>query len=287
MHFGRMESPRYIAAGIVLCAALVACGGGGGGGTTPSTTSTPIVFPTASTTPATATASGVLVDHETGTALAGILGWSRSQTPPAQHRIRKARRQRTVRSRCTHAPGTYLLVIGNDTYPDASNRPTIHDMVTLTPGANSLTAPKIGPAPGATANPIEYSGKFRLTTLTSAEQACLALENSTRQSHGLSTVVSDEWLTEDHRGYWSVATTTNSFPQDPNVLTNYNSGDGNGQDCSDMINSGFVLGWWMSYAQTAYFDGDNGGAHNVATSEGMVDPRATPYPSPSPSHPWP
>ncbi len=288
MHFGSMQTPRYLAAGFVFCATLAACGGGGGGGSTGGggLPSTPTPSPTSSSTANIATGSGILVDHETGAALAGIkvgLAPNTGGATPNPQGTTAADGSFKIQA----TPGTYLLVIGNDVYPDPNNRPTIHDMVTLSAGANALTAPNIGPAPGATPNAIEQSGKFRLTTLTSAEQACIAYENTTRTSKGLRSVVSDEWLTEDNRGYWTVATSTGSFPAYPGILVNYNAGDGNGADCKDMIGTGFALNEWPSWSQTIWYAGASGGTHNVATSEGMVDPRSAPYPTPTPSHIWP
>lgn len=273
---------------MIAGATLAACGGGGG--TTPPVNS-PTAMPTstATTSPGgSATATITIVDHESGNPISGVTVALASNVPgatPVPQGTTSPNGTFTIQAN----PGTYLLVAGTTItgQPGSDNRPTIHDMITLNAGVNTITAPNIGPAPGATPNAIQDSGKFRLTTLTSAELACLQLENSTRASHSLAPVTSDEWLTEDQRGYWMVATATNSAPQYTGVLTNYNAGDGNGATCSDMISGGFTLGNWFAYPQMVWFDGESGGANNVATAEGMVDPRATPYPTPSPTNPWP
>ena len=273
----------YGIAAMALACALAACGGGGGGGgpiPTGGSTSTPTTNPT--NTPAgNATFTQTLVDHESGAPIAGMyvgLAPNTVGATPAPQPTTNASGQFTV----TATPGTYLLVIGDG----KNNRPVIHDLVTLTAGANTVTAPTIGPAPGATPNPIQDSGNFRLTTLTSMEQSCLAYENSVRASHSLSAVTSDEWLTEDNRGYWMVATATNSAPAYPGILTNYNSSTGLSPDCTNMVNNDFALNSWVSYSQLVWFSGDAGGANNAATAEGYADPRA-PQPPPTPPHPWP
>lgn len=285
---------KYLLSGsvVALCAILAACGGGGGGtsGGNPPPTSTPI------TTPSAVTGSGTLVDHDTGSPLAGIKVGLAPDTAGATPVPQGTTGPNGAFTVSASSPGTYLLVIGNDVYPDPNNRPTIHDLVTLNAGSTPLVAPTIAPIPCGSPNnlnpcttpsPVEQSSTFRLTTLTSAEQACLQLENTTRQQKSLNPVVSDEWLTEQNRYYWSVATASNSLPYYPGIFVNYNADDGNGADCSDMIAGDFVLGLWPSYPQLQYYAGASGGANHVATSEGMVDPRATPYPSPSPSNPWP
>ncbi len=162
MHFGCMQMSRYLAAGLVLCASLVACGGGGGGGgTTPSTRSTPTPYPTPSTTPAGVTGSGLLVDLDANTPIAGMYVGLAPDTVGATPMPQPTTDTSGHFTVTANAPGTYLLVIGDG----LNNRPVIHDLVTLHSGANTLTAPNIGPAPGATPNAIEHSGDFRLTTL--------------------------------------------------------------------------------------------------------------------------
>jgi len=178
-----------------------------------------------------------------------------------------------------NSAGTYLLVIGDG----ANNRPVIHDLVTLAAGANTLKAPHLGPAPGATPNPIEQSDNFRLTTLTTMEQSCLAYENTVRAAHSLSVVTSDEWLTEQNRGYWTVAAATNSAPAWPQVL-GFTDETGSGADCTTLINNAFVLGAAEAYSPLLWFAGDAGGAHNVATDQSMADPRG-PLPTPTPNNP--
>lgn len=69
-----MQTPRYLAAGLILCASLAACGGGGGGGGTTSGGNPPTPTPasTPTLTPSTTNASGTVVDDQTGAALAGV-----------------------------------------------------------------------------------------------------------------------------------------------------------------------------------------------------------------------
>lgn len=268
----------FLAAAVAAAAlSLAACGGGGGGGgVTPSTPT-----PTTTQTPLSVTGSGTLVDHETGAAIAGMyvgLAPNTVGATPIPQPTTDANGKFTVTA---SAAGTYLLVIGDG----KNNRPVIHDLVTLNAGANALTAPNIGPAPGATPNPIEQSGNFRLTTLTAMEQNCLAYFNQVRTAHSLSTATTDEWLTEDNRAYWMVATATNSFPQYSKAL-GYNDSDGNGADCKSMIDNSFALNVWVTFPQVIWYEGDAGGAHNVAASEGMADPRGA-LPTPAPANPWP
>ena len=275
-----MQKPRYLAAGFVLCASLAACGGGGGGGSTTPTTSTPTPIPTSTSTTG-ATGSGVLVDHETGAPIAGMYVGLAPDTvgaTPVPQPTTDANGKFTVTA---SASGTYLLVIGDG----LNNRPVIHDLVTLNAGANTLTAPNIGPAPGATPNPIEHSGNFRLTTLTAAEQACLTYENQKRTAASIQAVSSDEWLTEDNRGYWMIATTTNSAPAYPSML-GYNGSSGLSPTCQIMVDNSFAISEWESWSSVIWFAGDAGGTNNVATDEGMVDARAASYPTPKPN-PWP
>jgi hypothetical protein len=264
-------------AAIALACALAACGGGGGGTITPSTN--PPSTPTP--TPSPVTGTGTLVDQGTGLPIAGATVGLAPNTPgatPVPQPSTNASGQFTVTA---PAAGTYMLVISGN-----ANQSVIHHILTLTAGANTLTAPNIGPAPGATPNAVQSSGNFRLATLTAPEVACLAYVNQARSNHTLSAVTTDEWLTEDNRGYWTVATATNSFPAYPKGL-GYPDETGNGATCQPMIDDSFAgLNFGETYPSVVWFAGDSGGTSNVATDESMADPRG-PLPTPTPANPWP
>lgn len=300
---------------LALAALLVACGGGGGGGggvtppsstptSTPASTGTPTQT---STPPPGVTASGTLVDHESGAPLSGIAVGLAPNTVSATPVPQGTTDPNGNFSVSVSAAGTYLLVIGSNAWPDPNNRATIHEMVTLKAGANPLTAPTVAPvqgftggstpAPNATPNPIEESGNFRLTTLTSTEIACLQNFISLRQANGLSTnVVPDEWLQEENRDLWIFDSTTNSFPAYPQSFTNYGAAAGNdpSTNCAK-ISGSFIPSStnFAKYPNVIWFAGDSGnaapstpGSAPLVTDLGMLDPRG-PLPTPTPSYPWP
>ncbi len=225
------------AAALGAGALLTACGGGSGtSGAAPPPTATPSATPTSSGERFTAT--GELVDHETGAPLqgirVGIAPWTAGATPVPQPTTDPSGKF-TISA---PAAGKYLLIIGSDSPNDPDNRPTIHDAITLSASISPqvLVAPTMPPVPSTTPNPIEQSGKFRLTTLTSNEQACFALENSKRNSLNYAPVVSDEWLVENNRM---------GLQQEINgggvggggTLTNYNGQAGLG--CQSMIENDY------------------------------------------------
>lgn len=283
----------FTAAGFLIAAALVACGGGGG---SPTPTTNPTNTPT--TAPATpcpsgysgtppncvyagpATAQGTLVDHESGAPLAGIAvglaPWVAGASPVPQPST-AANGTFTVSA---PSPGQYLLVIGSNLAADPNNRPTIHDAITLTGGPQTqvLVAPTMPPMYKnyATPPPVEQGGNFRLTTLTSNEQACLAYENQTRAGLGYAPVIPDEWLVENMR--LQVQQEINGGGVGGGgVLTNYNGFDGLG--CVAMIQNDYSNTSTqypnMSGATMIWWGGDEVAPNNGGVDEGMYDPRGS------------
>lgn len=259
--------------------AFAACGGGGGG-------SAP---PTGGSGSQSVSGSGILVDHESGSPLpnepVALASWSPGAAAISQGVTG------SDGSFSVHAslPGEYLLVIGSDSATDTT-RPTIHDAITLTSPSQTLVAPTMPAVPDETPNPIEQSGNFRLTTLTSAEAGCLTYENQVRATYSYAPVVSDEWLTENNRMNWIYASEHASSGAAGSTLTNYNGGSGGQDDCEDMITFDHSAGDSMASSGLSWYSGDAGqvvgGAAQESLEEGMFDPRG-PLPTPTPSSPWP
>jgi hypothetical protein len=233
-----------------------------------------------------AVASGMLVDHESGLPLSGqrvaLAPWNAGAGAVAQGTTAA---EGTFKVSAPTA-GEYLLVIGSDSANDTT-RPTIHDAVYLTGGSQTLVAPTMPPVPTETPNPVESSGKFRLTTLTAAESACLTQENSVRAQHGYAPVVSDEWLTENNRMNWQRTEATGQYGGGP-ILTNYNAAYGGQTTCRTLIDDDFsVPGDPLSANAMNWYAGVAGGSPNASAQElGMFDPRGV-LPQPTPGAAWP
>lgn len=262
---------------LVLAAVLGACGGGGGGSAAPPGTGGGEQH---------VSATGVLVDHESGVPLSGesvgLAPWT-AGAPAVPQGVTASDGTFTVSA---GAPGEYLLVIGSDS-PSDTTRPTIHDAIELTSSAQTLIAPTMPPVPDETPNPVEQSGHFRLTTLTPAEAACLSYENEVRSSHSYAPVVSDEWLTENNRMNWQRTVDTGDIGGVVE-LTAYNSFLGLECTCITSVVDDFLLSTPLSFAALTWYAGDSGGSQNESAYElGMFDPRAAVLPIPTPSSPWP
>jgi hypothetical protein len=141
--------------------------------------------------------------------------------------------------------------------------------------------------PNETPNPVEQSGTFRLTTLTSAEAACLTYENQVRAEYDYAPVISDEWLTENNRMNWQRTVDTGAVGGTV-LLTNYNGLSGGATTCNAMIDDDYnVFSDTLSGGGLIWYAGDVGGAPNASAQElGMFDPRS-PLPTPTPPSPWP
>jgi hypothetical protein len=287
---------RDFAAGFfaVVIALLAACGGGGGstGGVPPTNPPPPTATPCPANytgTPPNCTyngpvsATGQVVDHDTGNPLAGIAvglaPWVAGATPVPQPTT-DANGNFTVNA---STGGQYLLVIGSNSPNDPNNRATIHQAVDLTAPATVLVAPTLSPYPSATPSAVEQSGKFRLLTLNATEQACLGIYQQARTNHSQPLVVVDEWLAEDVRLAIESATNTGVFFT-PSGFTEYNSADGGG--CQNDANGDYALNDLVANSALIWFGTDEISATHVGAAEGMFDPRA-PLPTPTPLHQWP
>lgn len=262
---------------LVLAAVLGACGGGGGGSAAP---------PGTGGGEQNVSATGVLVDHESGVPLSGqsvgLAPWT-AGAPAVPQGVTASDGTFTVSA---DAPGEYLLVIGSDS-PSDTTRPTIHDAIELTSTAQTLIAPTMPPVPDETPNPVEQSGHFRLTTLTPAEAACLSYENEVRSSHSYAPVVSDEWLTENNRMNWQRTVDTGDYGGPGVLLSNYNTFYGLTQTCDAAVQEDFSQSSPMAAGDLLWYSGEAGGAENPSAQEiGMFDPRG-PLPSPTPEPVWP
>lgn len=279
-----------VAASIVAVSAVLAACGGGGGGTPPTSSSTPA--PTPSPTPqytGPVSATGKLVDHESGNPLAriqvGLAPWIAGATPVPQPTT-DASGNFTVTA---PAPGKYLLVIGSNLAADPNNRPTIHEAIALsaTQSPQPLTAPTMPPISSTAPNPIEQSGNFRLTTLTANEQSCLSIENTKRSGLSYAPVVPDEWLTENVR-MWIQQETNAGGIHSQGGLTNYSGFDGLG--CQAMVANDYTTTANMGGGSIIWYAGDEISSSDGAEDEGMYDPRA-PLPvnpiGPTPIPYWP
>jgi hypothetical protein len=182
---------------LVLIATLAACGGGGSA-TPPATnppTSTPSGAATATPTPiASANASGSVVDYAADTALAGVqisIAGASPGASPTPVATTAANGTFTFATK----PGPYLLYVGSNSPTDT--RATLHQMVTLTSGANTLTGAT--PIPEANVTPVasQTAGALRLMALSSVQQDCLTGANTGRSGMSLSLLVPDEYLEED------------------------------------------------------------------------------------------
>lgn len=264
---------------------LTACGGGSGTSPAPAPLPTATSIPTPTSSPGTLRATGKLVDHETGIPLAGIhvglAPWIAGATPVPQPTTDASGNIAITAA----AAGKYLLVIGSDSPSDPNNRPTIHDAITLNAGASpqTLVAPTMPPVPSTTPNPIEQSGNFRLTTLTSNEQLCFALENSKRTSLSYAPVVSDEWLVENNRMGLQEEINGGGVGGG-GMLSNYNGQAGLG--CQSLIDNDYLASANMGNPELIWYAGSEVDSENGAVDEGMLDPRG-PMPDPTPPSPWP
>jgi hypothetical protein len=149
--------------------------------------------------PTTTTASGILVNHETGAAIAGVPVAIASWTPANSAYTTVATTAADGSFSFTAANGEYLLRIGSDSPTD--NVPTMHDNITLRGGTQALVAPTMPAQPGVTMPAIEASGKYRLATMTSVELECLHATNAQRTNLALTALIEDEWLLENARAY--------------------------------------------------------------------------------------
>lgn len=210
MHFGSVQTPRYLAAGFLLCASLAACGGGGGGGTTPTTTSTPTSIPTATSPPLTTNATGTVVNDANGSPLAGVrvvlMPWAPCGATPAPTSITpendgcptplpspQARTNSSGQFTLNGVPnGHYMLVVGAETVttPPPGYAPptcttgcatptpapftvaaTVHDNVTLTGGNQTLKAPTLpSQQSGYPAPTWETNGDYRVASLDASTE---------------------------------------------------------------------------------------------------------------------
>ena len=182
---------------LALVAIMAACGGGGGTTTPPTNppsggaTSTP----TSSPTPiASANASGSVVDYAANSALAGVqisIAGASPGASPTPVATTAANGTFTFATK----PGSYLLYVGSNSPTDT--RATLHQMVTLTSGANTLTGATPVPEPDVTPVASQTAGALRLMALSSVQQDCLSGANAGRTSASLGLLVPDEYLEED------------------------------------------------------------------------------------------
>ena len=222
---------------------LAACGGGGGGGSTPPAGGGPTPCPAGYTgtppnciAPVTpASVSGRVVDDTSGASLPGIkvglAPWISGATPTPEGTTAP-----DGSFTFTAQPGHYLLVIGSDSSSDTT-RATIHDNVTLVPGANALQAPVLPPWPTVTPPPWETNGTYRLGTIdATTELPCFNSYNTHRTGLSLAPAVFDEWLKENARDAttWHRSGVYNPANQTAasHALTMGNGGAVGGTDCA-------------------------------------------------------
>jgi len=266
---------------------LAACGGGGGGGSTggggiippgPGPTPCPAgytgtppncIAPTISTT-----ATGKLVDDPSGAPLAGVRVALAPWTPGAA-----AVPQTTTAADGTFtftAPnGHYLLYIGSDS-PTDTTRPTIHDNITLTGGAQTLRAPTNLSYSALPVPAVEATINYRLTTQdTVSEFPCMQRFESNRTARSLPPVILDEWLLENARSgqQWQQTNPRPGLnPSNPYGALSTGNIETTPGNCVSMIDTAFTLdGTYSTDPRTLWF-GAQGGATGLA--EYRIDPRA-------------
>jgi hypothetical protein len=215
-------------------ALLAACGGGGSGGSGGGGGVLPTLPPT------TTSASGVLVNHETGAAIAGVPVAIASWSPANSSYTTVATTAADGSFSFTAVNGQYLLRIGSDSPSDTV--PTIHDNITLRGGTQALVAPNMPAQPGVTMPAIEASGKYRLATLSAVETECWRATNTQRANAGLSALVEDEWLLENARAYNQGQVTNNQIGTSGAMLTR-NTGQAEGYaSCTAFEQGAFTSG---------------------------------------------
>jgi hypothetical protein len=189
----------------LAAAVLAACGGGGGGSTpatnppsgtpTPTPTSSPTHSPSPSPSPsASAAVSGTVVDYAANTPLAGvkvaIAAWTVGAAPTPM-----ATTAANGTFSFSVAPGQYLLYIGSNSPTDTTA--TLHQSITLTSGANTLTGATPIPAPDVTPIASQTGGALRLMAMNAVQQDCVTGANTGRANNALPLFVPDEYLEED------------------------------------------------------------------------------------------
>jgi len=173
-------------------------------------------------------------------------------------------------------PGHYLLVVGSDSTSDLTH-PTIHDNVTLTAGAQTLTAPTLPAITGFTPPAVETSGHYRLVTLDATNEVpCIQGFNTQRVNYtpSLPQLVADEWLVESTRNVVAAAVAANHLTTV--AITTGNVATNGGSNCSALY-GGTTFNGSNTYAVSAntLWVGANyqAGAQPWGFAEFPIDPR--------------
>lgn len=323
---------RNILMTVALLGTLVACGGGGGGGggsVTPPVGPTPT---SSSQPGATTNATLEVVNDSNGSPLAGervvLMPFTTCGPTPAPGSITPENDgcatplpspQATTNAQgvatLNGAPnGKYILVIGNDTVstpPPGYTPPncgaagtcpatpapftvqtTVHDLVTLSGGNQTLQAPNIaalleaqGGSVPSTIPSWETNGDYRISTLDATkEMPCYIGWEYLRAQHGLAGSTPDEWLTEAERYPLEYTASTNN-PALIAFITSANSVGYGGLSCYQDVLAGngafstsaavdpravWFGGGWELYEKTGttFYQG-------FGTAEYPIDPRSS------------
>lgn len=285
----------YFAPFVLGALFISGCGGGGGGSSLPGDGPPPTPTQTPTLSPTTTTASGKLVDDPSGSPLGGvnvaILPWVAGATPTPEGTTAP-----DGSFSFTAPNGHYLLYIGSNS-PTDTTRPTIHDNVTLTGGAQALKGPILPPLPLVVPPPVETGGNYRILTLDpTTDVPCFNAFNTQRGSHSVSPVVEDEWLMENARAVVQMGSNPAfhsglTDPRNPfGYLTTSNVAISGGTDCPSTIvassfsqpapyNGSNTLTLWFGGSYLKYF---NPGAQAIGVVEYPQDPRAFTDPNTTP-----